>query len=95
MLMTAPQLMCFILQEYDKETQTYIPIKCYRNFDKLMEYFKIFDEVYPVIAYYQKRKKIIYLKGEQRFNWKVKCFLETLVYICKERQFNIKCVPLF
>lgn len=93
--MTAPQLMCFILQEYDKETQTYIPIKCYQRFDKLIEYFKIFDEACPVIAYYKKGKKIIYLKNEKRFNWKVKCFLKTLVYVCGTRQFNIKCVPLF
>ena len=93
--MTAPQLMCFILQEYDKETQTYVPIKCYQHFDKLMEYFKIFDEICPVVVYYKKGKKTIYLKDEQRFNWKAKCFLRTLVYICGIRQFNIKCVPLF
>lgn len=93
--MTAPQLMCFILQEYDKETQTYIPIKCYKHFDNLMGFFRVFDEIYPVIAYYKKGKKTIYLKNEQRFNWKVKCFLKTLIYVCGTRQFNIKCVPLF
>lgn len=94
MFTTAPQLMCFILQEYDKETQTYIPVKCYRRFDKLMEFFKTFDEVCPVIAYYQKGKKIIYLKDEHRFDWKVKCYLRTLVYVCATRQYNIRCVPL-
>lgn len=95
MFMTAPQLMCFVLQEYDKETQTYIPIKCYKRFDNLMGFFKVFDEIHPVIAYYKKGKKTIYLKDEQRFDWKVKCYLRTLVYVCGTRQFNIKSVPLF
>ena len=90
-----PQLMCFILQEYDKETQTYIPIKCYRRFDDLIGFLRLFDETYPVIAYYTRGKKTIYLKDERRFNWKVRCYLRTLVYVCGTRQFNIKCVPLF
>lgn len=94
MYITSPQLMCFILQEYDKEINTYIPIKCYKRFDKLMDFFKTFDEVYPVIAYYQKGKKTIYLKNERRFDWKVKCYLNTLVYVCGARQFNIKSVAL-
>lgn len=95
MFITSPQLLCFILQEYDKETQTYIPVKCYRRFDKLMEFFKTFDETCTVIAYYTKGKKTIYLKDERRFDWKVKCYLRTLVYVCGTRQFNIKSVPLF
>ena len=90
-----PQLMCFILQEYDKETQTYTPIKCYRRFDDLIGFLRMFDETYRVIAYYTRGKKTIYLKDERRFNWKVKCYLRTLVYVCGTRQFNIKSVPLF
>lgn len=94
MFMTTPQQLCFILQEYDKETQTYIPVKCYQRFDKLMEFFKTCDKVCTVITYYKEGKKTIYLKDEQRFNWKVKCFLKTLVYVVATRQYNIKCVPL-
>lgn len=89
--MTAPQQQCFILFEYNTEIHGYKPIRCYTKFNKLMDFFRTFNEVAPVIVFYKDRRgKTIYLKNEQRFHWTVKMHLNTLTYCCGRRQYMIK-----